>query len=477
MTTEVLDIAATPIGFVESILGLPLYPWQDKALAPLEHAGYGKKIVQVTVLAPNEGGKSSRIVAGSACYWISVFERGTVAITTKDSKQLNEQIIPAIEEQISRFEGWKSVKSPYYKVTTATGGRIVAYTTDDAGRVEGFHGKDPDAPLLYIVDEAKSVDEKIFEGIDRCGYQALIYCSSGGLEVGTFYNSHFGKKSDFVKVRAGLKDCPHISPEKVQRMIKKYGENHPLVRSSVYGEFMAQGDTADYCINARALNSALLNPPRHRVGQNLLGFCDFGAGTAEHVLAVRSGNKVEIAAAWIEADPDKTAGRFIREFIKAGFKQDTAFEFIACDASDKEIWQAMADAGWKVRRQNFGAPPQLVDEYQSWSAEIWIEGGLKIARGDWIIPDDDILKSQLVSRKKIITGKGKLAVEDKLEMAERGLESPDRADAVLGVMSLGEQLIVHKEKFSIPDGLITRHGWDNEYSEAFAEEMGAGVGL
>lgn len=464
-----IAIQATPIGFIEGLLGLPLYPWQDKAVAPLELAGYGKALVQITVLAPNEGGKSSRIVAGSALYWLGVHEKGKVVITTKDGKQLNEQIIPALEAQVYKFEGWRSVKSPYYRITTPTGGAIVAYTTDDASRVEGFHGA-PDSPLLVIIDEAKSVPEPIFQGLDRCGYQALIYCSSGGPMFGTFYDSHTKFADSFVTVKAGLVDCPHIAKEKIDRIIKKYGIDNPFTRSSVFGEFMAQSDTDEFCVDLQSLLNCLNSPPKHRPGLKA-GFCDFGAGVAEHVLAIRDGNKIEIAAAWIESNKDAVAGRFIREFRKAGLKP----EEVHCDASDKEIWTKLANAGWPIRRQNFGAPARLKKEYRSWAAEAWLEGSIGISQGNWILPDDDVLKAQMVTRKKGITGEGKLCIEDKLEMQKppRSLPSPDRADAVFGVMSIPET-VFHKEPFSVT-------GWrdhiDSHDNQELLTSIGANVGL
>jgi len=53
-----------PIGFTEEVLGLSLYPWQDRALAPLELAtGPQARRVKIAALAPNGAGKSERIVA------------------------------------------------------------------------------------------------------------------------------------------------------------------------------------------------------------------------------------------------------------------------------------------------------------------------------------------------------------------------------------------------------------------------------
>jgi hypothetical protein len=467
MTLE--DTYTSPIGFITKKLELPLYEWQEDAVTPLEFAAYGSNIVQISVLAPNGAGKSSRIVAGAACYWLAMHGKGKVGITTKDGRQLNEQVIPAIEAQIGKFEGWRSVRAPYYKLTTSTGGVLIAFTTDDANRVEGLHGS-PDSPLLWIVDEAKSVGEPIFTGIDRCGYQAIIYASSGGLAgFGSFWESHHGKTSkSFIKVRAGLIDCPCIEPGKVERILLKYGEDHPHTRSIIYGEFMEQGDADEYIVTTKSLQACLNSPPKHRPGLKA-GFCDFGAGTAEHVLAVRDGNKYDLAACWIEANKDATAGRFIREFRRAGFTPEDCPHNLKCDASDKEIWQKLALNGWPLGRQNFGAPARLKTEYQSWSAEAWIEGAIKISNGEVILPDDDTMKAQMVNRKKTYTTAGKLCAEDKLEMAERGVESPDRADAIFGVMSLPERF-EQKQPFTVT-------GWrdhiPNSGEMSIDEEIGA----
>ena len=66
----------------------------------------------------------------------------------------------------------------------------------------------------------------------------------------------------------------------------------------------------------------------------------------------------------------------------------------------------------------------------------WLTGCQKIIDREVIIPDDEELKAQLSSRKKIFTPDGKLSVEDKLKMLrERNVKSPDRADALFGAMS------------------------------------------
>lgn len=471
--TTIPDILTTPIGFIEVCLGLSMYDWQQDAVYKLEEAGWGKPIVQISALAPNEAGKSSRIVSGAGLYWASVHAKGKVAITTKDQKQLNEQIIPAIEAQLHKLEGFKSVRSPYYRVTTPTGGLIIAYVTDDSSRVEGLHGS-PESPLLEIVDEAKSVEERIFQGIDRCGYQALIYCSSGGLMQGTFWKSQTDNSAAFHCVRAGLKDCPHISPDKVKRIIDKYGENHPFTRSCVYGEFMEQDDAVQFIFPHSIIMHARENPPRHKPGMKI-GFVDFAEGTAEHVLAGRDGNKTEIQAAFREANKHAACARLIRAFKDNDYKEDQLWG----DAADKESLDILASMGWSIHRQSFGAPANNNEYYQSWSAEAWNETAIGVSTGELILPDDDICIAQLMSRQKTFVGRGKVGAEEKYDMRKRGVESPDRADAYCGANNVYDyaQLQPTKQPFRIPPGYISEHhGW-GEQTEEFADAMGAHTGL
>ena len=365
------DIIATPIGFIEACLGLKLYPWQDKALASLENTSGRQKI---SVVTPNGSGKSERIVAGAALWWMAVHPRGKVVITTKDGRQLSEQIYPALTKHRDKFEGWSWVTSPHIKVTTPTGGSINAFTTDDPGRAEGWHKEDDDyGPLLIIVDEAKSVPEPIFDAFERCTYNAIMYVSSPGPMLGRFYDAFTKNRDQFLTVQAGLKDCPHIPKEKVDDIIKTYGEEHPFTRSSVYGEFMDVDDANKYIIPLSSLQRCLQNPPQFRGGTKF-AFCDFAAGGDENVIAYRNGNKVTIEAAWRDANKLASVGRFIQHFRKLELKPEEVYG----DAAAKDMCDMLAEAGWNIKRINFGQPASQSEIFLSWGAEAWLNFGTMV---------------------------------------------------------------------------------------------------
>src|ERR1043166_9667959 len=101
------ELQSKPAGFIELVLGLPLYEWQSKAVNALWRAmGPNSKRTKIAVVSPNGAGKSERIVAGAALYWVSIHKRGKVVITTKDARQLDEQIYPALTRHRDKFQGW-----------------------------------------------------------------------------------------------------------------------------------------------------------------------------------------------------------------------------------------------------------------------------------------------------------------------------------------------------------------------------------
>ena len=429
---DVNELLSTPVGFCEGVLGLPkLYPWQCDTLDPfILSTGPNARMVQVACVSPNEGGRSSLLIAGLCGWWLAMHREGKVAGTTADQKQLSEQIIPALD-RIERKMGWQSVKSPYYRLTTPTGGRAVFFTTDQAGRVEGFQkGNDIVSPLLWIIDEAKNVKDEIFSGVDRCSYNAKLLASSPGHKHGTFFKAFTEHRTQYVCVQAGLRDCPHISRDKVDRVIATYGREHPFTRSCIFGEFMDQDEIDRYILSDTDLHRCIDNPPQFRPGFVFV-FCDFGAGRDDNVIVKRDGNKIEIVACWKEANKEAAAGRFIRHFVELKVRNTQ----IAGDAAGKDILDLIERGGWRIGRQNFGHPLQYDLAYKSWGTRAWMEGAAGIARCEWILPRNDGLFAEMTTRMKRLHPSGKWQMEEKYEMRKRGVPSPSMADACFGAMA------------------------------------------
>jgi hypothetical protein len=68
---------------------------------------------------------------------------------------------------------------------------------------------------------------------------------------------------------------------------------------------------------------------------------------------------------------------------------------------------------------------------------MWHTAARVIEKREILLPDDGMLHQQMVTRRSEVSRTGKLGVESKDKMKARGLDSPDRADAVMGCISCG----------------------------------------
>lgn len=442
--SDQLGLAATTSGFAGEILGLTLYDWQAKSLLPLERAtGKGGRRQNISVCAPNGSGKDSHLIPAAAYWWLALHPGGRVVITSKSDLQITQQTIPALDAHYRKFGYAPPIKSPHYELTTPEGGKIIAFVTNDPARAEGWHSR-PGSPLLMMLNEAKFLDEGIYEAIDgRCSPDAIMLISSPGLKVGRFFETHHKLRAEWHCVSAGLADCPHIPRERIDHVLATYGDKHPVTRSTLYGEFMESDSEDPYVLTREQVLRCIENPPAHLPGFKYWFFDFAGGGGSENVLVARDGNKYRIVDAWREEDKDAVVGRALHLLGREHARQEN----VCADAAAKDILDAMASAGWTIGRQNFGQRLEKLHQYKSWSVFAWLTGAKKIVDRDVIIPDDATLISQLVDRRKGFSMDGRMTLEEKYQMTKRNVKSPDRADALFGAMAAYDMSLLQPQNF------------------------------
>jgi len=423
-----VDTQKFPSGFAEGILQMQLYPWQKNTLDAIYpmHS-------RVALVAANGSGKTSNVIAPALVWHMLAFEGSLSVVTASVFRQVESILWPAIKALLRPFGPMVEATAGEirYRHTTGLISRIIGFTagndTESAGRAEGFHAAHHEhQPLLYIVDESKTIADPIFVSVFRCQPTRLLLASSPGAPVGQFYRC-FTKEADMWKTfKATAWDCPHISPLYINEIETRYGRNSPYTASMLRAEFMDLGEER-LIVSLASLDNCYQNPPVPRGNDKAAGV-DFSAGGDENVIAIREGNRVLPVIAWRERDTMATVGRIIMELKKAGIKPEQTY--VDAGGLGLPMADALAEAGWEVNRVNFGGTPNDADAYQNRGAEMWHRLARKIDTCDLILPEDDQLKSQLVTRRATVTSKGKLGVESKDALRARGIASPDRADAV-----------------------------------------------
>jgi hypothetical protein len=414
---SVSDYLISPPGFAKAVLGLNLYGWQEKILWDLDTPG------AVCVRAANGSGKTSVVGASAALWHASAFPGSLTICTAGVFRQVSEQLFAALHRHAQRFPGGVFNETD---VQLANGSKIFGFATDESEKFEGWHNPH----LLIIADESKGIADKIFDAIERCAPQRFLCMSSPGGCFGFFHAAFNSRRKYFRQHVVTAFDCPHISQTWIDSQIEKYGREHPLIQSMIFGEFMT-GD-ADGCVIPLAFVERNLASPPAFVDGDAQAFCDFAAGGDENVLAVRRGNRVEIAASWREPDTMKACGKFIALFRE----QELTPAQISGDAGGLGLpmLDRLTESDWPIQGVNNGSPADKPEAYANKGAEIWFEARVKIEKGEVILPNDPELIAQLTSRRGWPDSRGRLQLESKADMRSRGLPSPDRADAVLGCM-------------------------------------------
>lgn len=440
-----------PANFAETFLGFKLAYRQRQALEACMAEGSC-----VAISAPNGGGKTNRILPALVLWHQTIFPFGKTKVTSGAYMQIEDQIWPAISMHKDKFKAWKWLETPYCTTTIpgAAGreGFINCFTTNHPGRAEGDHADLMDqgitltpqdrniVPLLFVVDEAKTSAlwlRGVIEG--RVRPTRLVLMSSMGFSEGWFYEActtlseKMGGKFKYVKITAD--DCPWMSKEEVEG-IRKDWIGFPEFAESILG-FSFLPLVQDSVINGRALDENLANPPKPKKGDRHL-FCDFawsGSGD-ENVLAMRDGNVITIEDTFHCDNLHGICDRFVQNFRRLNLSPSDV-GIISGDegGGGKLIMDELDRRGWYLNRVQNGAAAVDSEHYANTAAEIWYEGGKHITMKTFVLPNDRVLRGQLLNRKQVVDPKMKLKVESKDDMKQRGVQSPDRADAILGCMA------------------------------------------
>lgn len=406
----------SPWEFAVVVLGMhDLYDWQGLCLE-----AFGQRI-PVGICAANGSGKTQRVVCVAVLWLLTFYPNSVIPVTSGSWTQLEHQLWPALESHKNIWPqwDWRSLR-----ILTPEGGDAFAFSTNEPGRAEGYHG-DATKPLGYIIDEAKTVPDGIYHASNRCNAQYRMISSSAGGPMGFFYDVFHKNRSRYFTRKILSSDCPHLA-QKFANDSKLYPHDDPVYRSMHFSEFGID-DNFIPIVNPIVLRRLYEKPPLWVKGSRS-AFCDFAAGGAENVLALRDGNRVTLIRCWRQVDTTQAVREFIEEFKRLGL-------------TPGEIWGDAGGLGhnflcsfreqnWYINAVNNQETPRDEAHYANLGSEAWFTAARKIERMECILPEDPVFFEQATGRKREYDSKQRLRCEGKDKMAK----SPDRADAVFGAL-------------------------------------------
>lgn len=423
-----------------------LYPWQARVLDDLTRPG-----TRVAVVTPNESGKTSTVIPAAGLAFMAAFPGAQVASTSGVERQIREQLWPVLTAAVAKYPDWK-VSNDDLKITAPSVEGMPpstwkAFTARDAKDAEGFHGRWYRnnkglltwAPLMLIVDEAKTFEDDMFSAFKRCDPDAWLTVSTPGEDAGPFFecfNLRRGKPWSCHEIT--WDDCPHLRVGvKLQDRLEEIeakGMNNPIVLSWIFGKFFRSGGRVVF-ENMRHVERAMSGMGKWSRGHRRAAL-DFSAGGDEAVFAVRDGNRQMELAAFHERDTTFLGDKFLALLRKWEVKpEDTVGDN---GGLGKPIIDYMERRGFRgIVRYMSDDEARDKSLYVNRVAEDHFYLKELLASGSISLVDDAKLKDQIRRRQYVMKNddSNRIRMEPKEKMRDRGEGSPDRLDATVMLFS------------------------------------------
>ena len=431
-----------PVIFAKQALGFVPDEWQSGALNDIRDHD------QVAIRSGQGVGKTS-VEAVIILWFLVCFSNAKVICTAPTKQQLNEVLWAEVakwlvDSKIKNILKW--TKTKVYMIGSEQRWFATAKTATRPENMQGFHEDN----MLFVVDEASGIDDRIMEAILGTlsgGNNKIIMMANPTQTSGIFYDAFHKDRGDWKTRKVSSLDSSRTNKRNIERLIRRYGKDSDVVRVRVNGDFPK--GSPDAWISLEDIEQATMRELPDEFTWNHEGYWNVSRytpielgidvaryGGDETIIATRLGNYVDDLLISSKEGLMQTVGRIMRQ-LKLLIKRypgrkivvkidDTGLGGGATDRLIEIVGQEKLPV--KVIPINFAQKGSqhyegiVSDMYGYFKDEVLPEV---------ILPSDDELTAQFTVRKYSIKSDGKILIESKKSLKERGYPSPDRAEAVV----------------------------------------------
>jgi len=431
--------ASDPAGFARDVLGIKLWKKQiDILQAVIAHP-------QVAVRSGHSTGKTYAMAA-LVLWWL--YAQQGVVVTTAPSKEHVEDVLWA---EIGNLYRNSTVPLPGELTNTALvvepGWTAVGITTNKPDAFRGRHHP----RLLVVVDEATGVEESIHLEISTLttGEQnRLVMIANPTTLSGTFYDA-FSMIGGWFPIHISCLEHPNvvsgkeiipgaITRTKVEGWRKQWGVEHPFWFSRVLGEFPRTSNRGviplgqvERARNTEQWKEAIKLAEKERYP--VVGGMDVARyGENKCVLILRRGDAVLSVQSWQHVSLMETTGRAMLA-IKEHKLKTLVVDSAGVGAG---VVDRLLELNAPVVAYNGGHRAFTPGSYTNRRTELWWHLRTRFEHKRlWFsgARDDDLerLAADLVVPQYEVASTGRIKVETKEKLLEKGIKSPDWADALV----------------------------------------------
>lgn len=453
LKAHILHWRVCPYDFVVEVLHARPTKQQERVLRALETQG-----AKVAVKSCHGAGKSA-LVAWIILWAVCCFADVKVPVTAPTAHQLNDVIRSEVEKWKARMpEALRClVQVTADKVSVSGLPGFAAFRTgrkENPEALQGFHAK----RLLFLVDEASGIDEKVFEvaqGALTGKDNSICMFANPTRTSGFFYNAFHKNKDFWTRFTFSALESPNVEPEFVEQIAKEYGTDSDMYRVRVLGEFPNASDLQFVPTSlVEAAAGKHLREDEFSFAPKILGVdvalfggdrssVHFRQGLYSKLLFKKAGTSPEELVSLVcrleeeyEADAVIVDATGVGEAVVYGLRERNRhpIAFYAAGKSDLDnCLNARAAAWWKMRD--------------------WLKLGGAVS------PDDDLVED-LTAPEYGYTLTGKVKLESKDEMRKRGLLSPDCADSLAVTFGANVKSRAFAGRTNVKNGVVDTGDYD-----------------
>lgn len=390
---------------------------------------------RVSIRSGHGVGKTTVLAWCIICHILTRFPQKT-QVTAPTSKQLFDALAAEVKAWIGHLtpemQSLFEIKSDRIELVAAPQESFVSFTTSSAETPEALAGVHSEHVLL-VADEASGVHQKVFEAAagSMSGHNATTLLAGNPVRTGGMFFDTFHKLADqWHTIHISCIGHPRITPDFIEDMRRRYGEESNQFRVRVLGEFPAADD--DTIIPRALLDAALDRDVRPTNVRPIWGLDIARFGADASALAKRKGNVLlepvkekrgydtMMVTGWVKAEWDATP--------PADRPEEILIDVIGIGAG---VVDRLTELGLPARGINVAELPAMTDRYRNLRSELWFKGREWFESRDCNIKGDRKLVAELAPQKFKYHSNGKFEAYSKADMKKLGYPSPNRADAFL----------------------------------------------
>ncbi len=428
-----------PVIFAQIALGFKPDDWQGEALNDI------RDNPQVAIASGQGVGKTS-IEAVIILWFLVCFPNSKVICTAPTKQQLMDVLWAEVAKWLNNSiiqNILKWTKTKVSMVGEEDRWFATARTATKPENMQGFHEDN----MLFVVDEASGIADDIMEAILGTlsgANNKIIMMANPTKTSGIFYDAFHKDRLDWVTRKVSSLDSTRTNKKNIERLIRRYGADSDVVRVRVYGEFPSGEPNA--FIKLSEVKEATMREHEfewHEDGYWLindvtpiqLGVDVARYGDDETVIATRLGYLVEDLDIMSKQSLTTTAGKIL---VKCRLLTKRYNRPVTVTIDDTGVGGGVTDIlNEQIERQNLPVTVYPVNFASRGNAHY--SGIVSLMYGQFkedildkvILPTDDELMAQFSVRRYSVESDGKIKIESKKKLKERGYPSPDRAEAVV----------------------------------------------